>query len=94
MAAGLPIVCSTRAGAAGDVAVQDRNALLADPDDGAALAAALARLARDGALRARLAAGSRELDAEHGLERSVDAFERAIVRAADGPRRRDVTPGA
>jgi glycosyltransferase involved in cell wall biosynthesis len=85
VAAGLPVVCSTRAGAAGDVAVHERNALLADPAEEGALAAALGRLARDAPLRARLAAGSREVDAENGLERSVDAFERAILRAANRP---------
>ena len=43
---------------------------------------ALTRVVRDGELRARLARGSRELDAEHPIANSVDAFERAISRAA------------
>ena len=78
VAAGLPIVCSRTTGAAGDVAIQDRNALLVDPDE---LSGALARIVRDGELRAALARASREVDAENGIERSVDAFERAVTRA-------------
>ena len=85
VAAGLPLVCSNRCGAAGDVAVRERNALLADPADPSAFAAALARVARDRDLRARLAAGSRHVDAENALERSVEAFERAVRRAAARP---------
>jgi glycosyltransferase involved in cell wall biosynthesis len=78
VAAGLPIVCSPTIGAAGDVAVGDRNALLTDPSE---LAAALTRIARDRELRARLARGSREIDSEHPIEHSVDAFARAVARA-------------
>ena len=80
VAAGLPVVCSPTVGAAGDVAVEGRNALL--PRGPEELVAALARIARDGELRHRLAAGSREIDAENPVERSVDAFERAVARAA------------
>ena len=78
VAAGLPIVCSRTIGAAGDVAIQDRNALLADPDE---LAGALARIVGDGGLRAALARASREVDAENGIENSVATFERAAIRA-------------
>jgi glycosyltransferase involved in cell wall biosynthesis len=78
VAAGLPIVCSRTSGAAGDIAVQDRNALLAGPGE---LAGALARIVRDGELRGALARASREVDAENGIERSVASFERAVIRA-------------
>jgi glycosyltransferase involved in cell wall biosynthesis len=81
VAAGLPIVCSRTTGAAGDIAVADRNALLADPRDPDELSGALARMIRDGELRAALGRASREIDAENGIERSVAAFERAVVRA-------------
>jgi 1,2-diacylglycerol 3-alpha-glucosyltransferase len=81
VAAGLPIVCSRTTGAAGDIAVADRNALLADPRDPDELSGALARIIRDGELRAALGRASRDIDAENGIERSVDAFERAVVRA-------------
>jgi glycosyltransferase involved in cell wall biosynthesis len=80
-AAGLPIVCSRTAGAAGDVAVEGRNAILVDPADGAAVEQALRRLASDPELRREMAAESRAIDREtDGSE--VEAFARAIVRAA------------
>jgi glycosyltransferase involved in cell wall biosynthesis len=83
-AAGLPLICSVRAGAAGDVAVEGENALLVDPTDSAAIAAALGRLVRDADLRARLAAGSRAVTERHPLEADAEAFERAVLRAASG----------
>ncbi|HLI61397.1 MAG TPA: glycosyltransferase family 4 protein [Solirubrobacteraceae bacterium] len=81
VAAGLPIVCSRRAGAAGDIAVEGRNALLVDPEDVGQIAAALGRLARDAGLRAALAAGSRELDAENAGA-DIEAFAAAARAAA------------
>jgi glycosyltransferase involved in cell wall biosynthesis len=80
VAAGLPIICSRTTGAAGDVAIADRNALLVDPEE---LAGALARIVRDRELREALARASREVDAENGIERSVTSFERAVVRARE-----------
>jgi glycosyltransferase involved in cell wall biosynthesis len=80
-AAGLPIVCSRKAGAAGDVAIEGRNALLVDPADVDAVAAALARLASDPDLRARMGAESRAVDREtDGVE--IDAFVEAVTTAA------------
>jgi glycosyltransferase involved in cell wall biosynthesis len=81
-AAGLPLICSVRAGAAGDVAVEGENALLVDPTDRGAIAAALGRLVREPELRARLAAGSLAVTERHPLEADVEAFERAVLRAA------------
>lgn len=81
-AAGLPLLCSLRAGAAGDVAVNDENALLVDPHDESAVARALARLVRDAELRRRLAAGSLAVTERHPLEADVEAFERAVLRVA------------
>ena len=81
VAAGLPIVCSERAGAAGEVALAGRNALLVAPESTDAIAAALRTLARDPALRARMAAESRAIDAAHeGAD--VEAFAAAIATAA------------
>jgi glycosyltransferase involved in cell wall biosynthesis len=80
-AAGLPLICTVRAGAAGDVAVDGENALLVDPEDGAAIADALRRLVRDPELRARLAAGSVCVTDRHPLEADVEAFERAVLKA-------------
>ena len=83
-AAGLPLICSVRAGAAGDVAVEGENALLVDPTDRGAITAALSRLVRDPELRRRLAAGSRAVTERHPLEADAEAFERAVLRAAGG----------
>jgi glycosyltransferase involved in cell wall biosynthesis len=81
-AAGLPLISSERAGAAGDVAVEDENALVVDPTDRRAITAALGRLVREPQLRARLAAGSLAVTGRHPLEADVEAFERAVLRVA------------
>jgi glycosyltransferase involved in cell wall biosynthesis len=82
-AAGLPVICTERAGAAGDVAVDGENALVVDPADRVAIAEALRAVVRDGALRARLSAGSLAVTERHPLEADVEAFERAVLRAAE-----------
>lgn len=77
-AAGLPIVCSRAAGAAGDAAREGRNALLVEPSDVGQIAAALRRLVEDEPLRRRMGAESRAVD--QSLEgRDVEAFARAIA---------------
>jgi glycosyltransferase involved in cell wall biosynthesis len=81
-ATGLPVICSERAGAAGDVAVDGENAVVVDPSDLGAVREALAALVRDGSLRARLSAGSLAVTERHPLEADVEAFERAVLRAA------------
>ena len=80
-AAGLALLCSRRAGAAGDVAVEGENALIVDPDDRDAITQALGRLVRDDALRARLAKGSRAVTARHSPEADAEAWERAVLNA-------------
>jgi glycosyltransferase involved in cell wall biosynthesis len=87
-AVGLPLICSERAGAAGDVAVDGENALVVDPTDRGAITDALSRLVRDPALRARLAAGSLAVTERHPLEADAEAFERAVLRAAGAAGRR------
>jgi glycosyltransferase involved in cell wall biosynthesis len=79
-AAGLPLLCSRRAGAAGDVAVDGENALLVDPMRRDEITAALRRLVRDRGLRERLAAGSRAVTARHPLEADAEAWERAVLK--------------
>ena len=79
-AAGLPIVCSRVAGAAGDVAVDGENAIVVDPRDTVAIGDALARLVRDSELRRRLAAGSQAVTERHPPEADAEAFERAVLR--------------
>jgi glycosyltransferase involved in cell wall biosynthesis len=82
-AAGLPLICTTRAGAAGDVALDGENALLVEPEERGSIVRALRRLVRDPELRSRLAEGSRRVTDRHPLEADVEAFERAVLRAAD-----------
>ena len=79
-AAGLALVCTRRAGAVGDVAVEDENALLVDPESTDEIAGALRRLVRDPELRARLAAGSVAVTERHPPEADAQAWERAILR--------------
>jgi glycosyltransferase involved in cell wall biosynthesis len=82
-AAGLALLCTERAGAAGDVAVAGENALLVDPDDRGAIADAVQRLVRDSELRERLAAGSHEVTRRHPLEADAEAWERAVLGALE-----------
>ncbi len=79
-AAGLPIICTNTAGAAGDIAIDGRNALLVNPYSVDDVAAALARVVSDPELRARMSEESRAIDREtDGSE--VDAFAGAVVAA-------------
>ncbi len=80
-AAGLPLICSRRAGAAGDVAVEGENALLVDPGSVSEISAALRRLVNDPQLRARLAAGSAAVTERHPPAADAEAWERAVLRA-------------
>jgi glycosyltransferase involved in cell wall biosynthesis len=80
VAASLPVVCSRTAGAAGDVAVDGRNAILVDPDRPDEVAAALSRLIADGSLRERMGAESRAIDAAIDGQ-DVDAFVTAVTGA-------------
>lgn len=82
-AAGLPIICSRLAGAAGDAAIEGRNALLVDPEDVDQVASALRLLVDDPSLRARMGSESRAIDAA-SEGRDMAAFEAAIVGARAG----------
>jgi len=81
-AAGLPLIASRAAGAVGDVAVHDENALVVEPGDRDQLADALRRLVREPELRSRLAAGSRAVTERHPPLADVEAWERAVLAAA------------
>ncbi len=80
-AAGLPIICSRTAGAAGDVAIAERNAVLIDPDRIEEISAAIALLAADDRRRERMGAESRAIDAATD-GRDADAFAAAVFGAA------------
>jgi glycosyltransferase involved in cell wall biosynthesis len=83
-AAGLPIVCTRAAGAAGELAVDGENAILVDPDSERQVSAALRALVRDPGLREKLAAGSRAVSERTPPEADAEAFERAVLRATGG----------
>lgn len=81
-ACGLPVVASDVGGVA-ETVVDGRTGLLVPPGDPAALAAALARLAADPDLRARLGAAGRERTAElYAWARCVERLERVYLAAA------------
>lgn len=86
VAAGLPLIASAWAGATGDIAVDGRNAIVVDPSDRSAIAFAVRTLAGDRTRLAAMAAASREIDGEWPLQRSVDAYARAVVLGAQGSR--------
>jgi glycosyltransferase involved in cell wall biosynthesis len=80
-AAGLALLCTRRAGAAGDVAVEGENALLVDPTRRVEIVSALRRLVRDPDLRERLSAGGRAVTTRHPLDADAEAWERAVLKA-------------
>jgi len=93
MACGTPVV-ATGVGGSGEFLVNGVNCVRFAPGDPAALAAAVSRLAGDGALRARLVAGGSRtaawFDVEH-LTDHVSAWIDVLVdpgRRPDPPRRR------
>jgi glycosyltransferase involved in cell wall biosynthesis len=82
MAAGRAVVASRVAGIP-DVITDGTNGLLVPPGDAGALRAALARLAADGDLRARLGAAARVTAARrHGWDAAARRFEECYAAAA------------
>jgi glycosyltransferase involved in cell wall biosynthesis len=79
MAAGAPVVAA-RAGGIPEFAVDGQNALLVPPDDEAALADALTRLAGDVELAARLAAGGRTQAKRYAWETIAGRYESVYRR--------------
>jgi glycosyltransferase involved in cell wall biosynthesis len=79
MAAGLPIV-ATSAGGISELISDGEHGLLVEPQDPAALAAALERILSDPALGARLGASAqaRQVD-EHDLDRTIGRLENLYV---------------
>ena len=67
-------VISTPVGAIGDAIIDGETGLLVPPGDAPALAAAIAQLLDDPALRARLAANARKrFEAKFTIDRAADA---------------------
>lgn len=88
LASGLPVVASNIP--AFRTFLRDgEDALLVDGDDGAALGAALARIAGDRALQARLRAQGLRVAAQYSWDRAAAAYERAyrmLLRTHPGAR--------
>jgi glycosyltransferase involved in cell wall biosynthesis len=79
MASGLPVI-ATRVGSIADLVEDGRTGLLVPPDDPAALAAALAALARDPARRAAMGAAGRARVVERfSLPRMVEDYARLFT---------------
>ena len=76
LAAELPVVASDL-DVFGGFLVHERSALLVPPGDGAALGRALARIAREPGLAARLRAGGRDVIPAYTWDASAGAHERA-----------------
>jgi glycosyltransferase involved in cell wall biosynthesis len=81
MACGTPVV-ATGAGGSAEYLVADENCLLVQPDRPDEIAAALWRLAADGELRGRLAAGGLETAARFGVDRQAATLEEAHLALA------------
>lgn len=79
MARGVPVVASD-VGNVSSLVGHERNGILVRPGDAQALAAAVARLAADAGLRARLARAGEAVAADHTLE-AESARMMAVVRA-------------
>jgi glycosyltransferase involved in cell wall biosynthesis len=89
MSTGAPVVGSGRGGI-GEWLHDDRDGLVADPEDREAFAAALVRISTDAPLHARLSRGALDTAAALDIDRHVDRLE-AIYAEATAPAG---TPGA
>ncbi len=81
MAVGTPVI-ATGTGGSAEYLDDGENCLLVEPGDGAALAAAVDRLAGDPVLRGRLRAGGLATAAAHGARRFDEAIAAALERVA------------
>ncbi len=75
MACGKPVI-ATRVGGVPEILEQDKEGLLVEPRDEAALAGAILRLAGDSALRARLGASARrKIETSFSMQSMIDQYE-------------------
>lgn len=82
MECGTPVV-ATGVGGSADFLDDGENCVLFHPGDAQALAMAVRRLAQDPALRRRITTAGRETARRYDVERMVDAYESAFLRAID-----------
>jgi glycosyltransferase involved in cell wall biosynthesis len=75
-------VVSTAQGGSAEFLAHEQNALVVEPDDEAALAAAITRLSGDDALRERLLEAGRQTAGRYTLERFAEDTVRQIAAAA------------
>jgi glycosyltransferase involved in cell wall biosynthesis len=85
MAAGLPVLVSSRCGCVPELVRQGENGFTFDPLDTEALASLMARVAASAELRQSMSAASRRVVSEWPLERFAEGLEAAV--AAAEPRR-------
>ena len=79
MSAGLPVICSTAAGAAADLVRPGINGFLHEPGDIRALRHHTLTLLNDGELRSRMGVASREIITDFSLEKMSQGFEEAVL---------------
>lgn len=77
MAAGLPVIATTRCGAAGDIVRHGENGFIFEPGDVAALARAFDAIA-DADLRARMSERSRAIIATWSYDAGVEGVKQAL----------------
>ncbi|HLH66180.1 MAG TPA: glycosyltransferase family 4 protein [Solirubrobacteraceae bacterium] len=83
-AAGLPLIASPHGGATEDLVRDGHSGLVVEPADEEALAAAIARLARDPALRARLGRAAYAATADRSPDSSAAGYLAAVSAALAG----------
>jgi glycosyltransferase involved in cell wall biosynthesis len=93
-AAGLPIV-ATAVGGTTEIVTDDREAVLVERGDAAALASAITRMATDHELRGRLGRAAKIRSADYSPERLIDATASLYLRLSGriAPEARGVVPG-
>lgn len=80
MSAGLPVICSTAAGAAADLVRPGRNGFLHEPGDVQTLKGHLLMVLRDDWLRRRMGAASREIIEDFSPRKMAQGFEEALLQ--------------
>ena len=79
MCAGLPVICSTAAGAAADLVKPGRNGLLHDPGDVETIVEHLLKLLGNGGLRRRMGISSRKIILGFSPRKMAQGFAEAVL---------------